>query len=88
MRICRYILLIATAGWLVAFLYILWNALRHGGVDAPLWLVVAILGPLCLNLVYVWYSQPGTNPGRLARLFSLWLDAKETELKNRAKHEG
>jgi hypothetical protein len=38
---------------------------------------------LVLNLAYLVLCPPG-NPSRLRTLFSLWLDAKERELRDRA----
>jgi hypothetical protein len=41
---------------------------------------------LVLNVVYLGSLAPRT-PTRLGKLFSLWLDAKEKELKDRASRK-
>jgi hypothetical protein len=49
-------------------------------------ILVGIGSGLVLNLIYVFFCPPfGTRPqSRLGRLGSLWLDAKERELRERA----
>ena len=40
-----------------------------------------------LNLIYLLFSKPSGSSGRIRQLFSLWLDAKETELRKRANKD-
>jgi hypothetical protein len=88
MRPLRYLLLVASLGWLVVIVYVIQDQYReYESPDVPLWV---FLIPVCLivNIVYVWFSHPGDiprGPSRISRIFSLWLDAKETELRARAK---
>jgi hypothetical protein len=50
-----------------------------------LWYPTVVIG-FALNLVYLIRCPPGISksPSRLRTLFSLWLDAKERELRDRA----
>ena len=62
-------LLLATGGWLVTFVPIQWQEYsRTGRLGGPAWIAALILGLLCLNLVYLWFSHPGRSAGRKGRL--------------------
>lgn len=82
MRWIRYVLLIGAAAGIVGLLY-LWR------INPPprdeRWIVFGIFVFLALNLYYLWVTPATGSEGRLGRLFRLWLDAKETELRSRAK---
>jgi hypothetical protein len=66
----------------VLFVYIL--ATEHSTEQQTLFGVAFVVG-LALNLVYLIRCPPGIpkSPSRLRKLFSLWLDAKEPELRDR-----
>jgi hypothetical protein len=49
-----------------------------------LWLFTAGAVGLGLNIVYLLAAPPRQKSGRTRRMVSLWLDAKESELRNRA----
>ena len=60
------------------------DALTESGPLTSLGLVV-ITGGLALNIAYLLVAGRGVGkPDRLMRLISLWLDAKEAELRRRA----
>jgi len=48
------------------------------------WFAPFIAG-FALNLIYLWNSRPEGRLGRVARLASFWLLAKERELKQRSR---
>ena len=87
MRLFRYVVLLASVGWLVLVLYAIGEDSRRSG-HIPPWVFLIPIS-LLLNIGYVWFSQPahGQKTSRIGQLFSLWLDAKETELKRRANPE-
>ena len=81
MNLLRYVLVAATLiilGWL---LYMF--ATVHTSHKLWFWFCVIVAG---LNVVYLVCSPPRIpkSPSRLRKLFSLWLDAKERELRDRA----
>jgi hypothetical protein len=79
----RYLLIIASAGT-AAFLTFVSLAKP---INAP-WTVAGFIVACVLNVAYLVLSGPPNNRARASRmsgLFGLWLDAKEAELKNRAK---
>ena len=84
MILVRYVLLISNATVLGLFGF---NIVQHphNYSRGDWWIAVALLGGLALNFGYLMISQPIRSPSRVGRLISLWLDAKEVELKARAK---
>jgi hypothetical protein len=82
MNLLRYVL--------VAFTLFCLGWLLHAHTTVPLgwqrllWLTFVI--GCVLNLVYLIRCPPGIpkSPSRLRKLVSLWLDAKERELRDRA----
>jgi hypothetical protein len=85
MRSLRYLIVLASLGWFALYWYAYVDDSRHGN-HWPWWFVL-MPTYLLLNILYVWLSAPQNqrSPSRIARLFSLWLDAKEAELRERAK---
>jgi len=83
MNLLRYVLVAGTLALLGFFLYVQATE-RLTGPDR-LVLPMVIIG-LVLNLVYLIRCPPGIpkSPSRLRKLVSLWLDAKERELRDRA----
>ena len=71
MRVFRYVMLLANAGVLIAFMTVLWREWPTM-TQSDIWLAALILVPGCFNLAYLWASLPG---GRIRRLISTWLDA-------------
>jgi hypothetical protein len=89
LNLLRYVLLVAT---LVVLGWILYNGATdpralHTG-QHWLWFLTFIIG-LALNVVYLLRCPPGIpkSPSRLRKLASLWLDAKERELRDRASKQ-
>jgi hypothetical protein len=80
MAILRYFLLIVTAICFADLNYELWK--DHRGVP---WFVYGIWVSLVLNFVYLAMATPEGPTWRLFRLIGLWFDAKESELRARAK---
>lgn len=58
------------------------NTSSYRGEDA---LILFLIGALCtLNFVYLLQTPtPNSTPNRLAKLASLWLEAKEADLRRR-----
>ena len=85
MNLLRYVLVVGTLAVLGFFLYVGYTIRRHWDFDEALWwwLCVIVAG---LNVVYLLSCPPGIpkSPSRLRKLVSLWLDAKERELRDRA----
>jgi hypothetical protein len=89
MRLVRYFIVLVSVGWLAFIVYSIADEERHGGHGhVPLWAYL-IPASILVNLVYVWFSRPRNDrqSNRIARMLSLWLDAKEAELQERAKHK-
>jgi hypothetical protein len=84
MVILRYVLMAGTTGLLGWFAYVIATGGYRGGGEL---VVPSLVIGFILNLVYLYFSQPAAagKQSRLARLVSLWLDAKEHELRDRAK---
>jgi hypothetical protein len=82
MTVLRYLLLIVTAICFVSLNYELWK--DHHNVP---WFVYGIWISLVLNFAYLTASAPKGQTWRLFGLVGLWLDAKESELRARAKRE-
>jgi uncharacterized membrane protein YhaH (DUF805 family) len=87
LRLTRYILIVASAAALIGILH----SIAVDGPTEPKWANFAVPAALILNLVYLLFGVKaeslGANaktPTRLFRLVSLWLDAKEAELRKRA----
>jgi hypothetical protein len=76
-RAIRYILIATSTVGLIWFLYLLKT------LGSPERWVFAIPIFLLLNLAYLLFGND-RKPSRLVRLVSLWLDAKEAELRKRA----
>jgi hypothetical protein len=86
MNLLRYVLVAATLAALGALFYTRATS-RPSPVDHTdilLWWMFLI--GLVLNLIYLVLCPPGIpkSPSRLRKLVSLWLDAKERELRDRA----
>ncbi len=80
-RLVRYILIASSTAALIAILH---DALTEHRTLTSLGLVVIPAG-LALNIAYLLVAGRGVGkPDRLIRLISLWLDAKEAELRSRA----
>jgi hypothetical protein len=81
MSMLRYVLMALTTAALGFFAY----AIAKYASDRVLSYSFVI--GLILNLVYLYFSHPAAagKQSRLARLVSLWLDAKERELRDRAE---
>jgi hypothetical protein len=78
----RYILIAASAATLIWFLYLL----KTLGPPPSTWLDFAIPAGLVLNLAYLLFAgNSSRKPSRLMKLVALWLDAKEAELRRRAR---
>jgi len=78
-RLTRYFLILAS----VAALIFILNAIgsMHRGVS---WVEIMVTGAVVVNLVYLLFGVvEAREPLRVLRLVSLWLDAKETELRRR-----
>jgi hypothetical protein len=93
MVILRYVLMALTTALLGHIAY--WTA-THKFPASERVLDYSVMIGLILNLVYLYFSHPAAarkqsrlghrlKQSRLARLVSLWLDAKERELRDRAK---
>jgi hypothetical protein len=80
MMILRYILLIVTAICFADLTFELWK-----GHHDVFWYVYGIWISLVLNFIYLSASTPKGSPWRLFRLIGLWFDAKESELRTRAR---
>jgi hypothetical protein len=80
MVILRYVLMAGTTAALGFFAYVIATHGRWG-------LAVMFIGGLILNLVFLYFSHPAAagKQSRFARLVRLWLDAKERDLRDRAK---
>jgi hypothetical protein len=85
MELFRYLMLLISVAWLGLLAVTFWD---HPPPGRNIGLILLIVASLVANIVYVWRSQPRTTgrpSDRIGRIVSLWLDAKETELRNRAK---
>jgi hypothetical protein len=87
-RAARYILIAASLAGIAAFLYVLSSIGPPHGVERWLWLFPVLAA---MNVAYLIVNAPqiarqitSREPSRIFRLFILWLDAKEAELKKRA----
>jgi hypothetical protein len=82
MQWLRYLMLLASVAWLAFYLY---NFRTSDGPEAGIY--ISMFAFLVLNIFYLLSSRPAQDhfPSRLSRLLSLWLDAKEHELRERAK---
>ena len=95
MKPLRYFLLIATA---ILFAVLSWNMgeqywkpphygdYGEGYPDVP-WFIWLIWVGLALNFFYLFSNSSKPSSGRISRLIGLWLDAKENELRSRAKRD-
>jgi hypothetical protein len=79
MELLRYFLMAASVGGSAFMFYIA----AHTGADQ--WKGISFAIGLAINFVYLAVSRRSTREPRLWRLFGLWLDAKESELRKRAK---
>lgn len=80
----RYVLIVSTATALMGMFYLI---IGSPVPLKPLWPAFVIPAGLLLNLTFLIYA--GTNSAtkpmtRIGRLFDLWLDAKESDLRKRA----
>jgi hypothetical protein len=80
MELLRYFLMAASVGGSAFMFYI---AATQGADDQ--WKGISFAIGLAINFVYLAVSRRSTREPRLWRLFGLWLDAKESELRKRAK---
>jgi hypothetical protein len=87
MKPLRYLLIAVTAICLIVLTYTMGDELvkkRHP--DIP-WFVWGIWISLALNFFYLASNNSKPSSGRISRLIGLWLDAKENELRSRAKRD-
>jgi len=84
MNLLRYVLVAATLSCLGLLLYMRTTSYHPDNTDLLLWWMFLI--GLVLNLIYLVCCPPSIpkRPSRLRKLVSLWLDAKERELRDRA----
>lgn len=75
MVVLRWVLIVATVALAIAG-----YAARFTG--APELMVIGFFA--VLNLVYLLSTSPDGSKGRIRRMFGLWVDAKEQDLKTRA----
>jgi hypothetical protein len=76
----RIILLIVTAGFFALAVY---SVATKGGSHDPTWLAYGVFTFLALNFIYLLLGNRPSN-WRISRLIGLWIDAKESELRQRA----
>ena len=82
MRILRYFLLAASV---IGIAFIVYGLNTYKTPPEGKVFIFAIAAALVLNFIYIFWSPPDNTMGsRYTRLWSLWLDAKERELKERA----
>jgi hypothetical protein len=82
MVVLRYVLIAAS----IITLGLIWHeAYVHH--PHPIWPAIVFPLFLILNIAYLVLSKSNKINSRISRLFHLWLDAKETELRNRAKRD-
>jgi hypothetical protein len=86
MRLYGYLVILGSLAWLAIVSYAILGDI-HRVSHEPLW-VFMIPASIMLNIVYVCFSlsMRDRQPNRIKRIFSLWLDAKEAELRDRAKN--
>jgi uncharacterized membrane protein len=83
MAALRIVLIVANA-LLFAFLLYLFINYAPSRINFGPWLLVGYLACFALNFIYLLLAPQKSN-SRLVRLIGLWLDAKESELRQRAK---
>jgi hypothetical protein len=84
MRILRYVTLLLSLIAFAPLSYAIiedWSRQPH---DVPWWAYLILLS-IALNFIYALLSGTPLPIGRLGRIVALWLDAKETELRDRAE---
>ncbi len=88
MRVLRIVLLLASAAGLVFVCYQL--STRPGLRSPEPQIAVGVAIMFALNILYLLACPPGTrsSTSRLGKLLDLWLEAKESELRERAKPKG
>jgi hypothetical protein len=85
MNFLRYLLIIASAAGAAFPLYLLVFESSSGSLVEHLIVASYVIG-LLLNIIYLLYSRRGSDSvSRFARLFRLWLDVKERELRDRLR---
>jgi hypothetical protein len=84
MRVLRILLLVMTASVLFLITY---GAITEQIRDTDVRFAGVVACASILNLIYLLFSKPSGSSGRIRQLFSLWLDAKETELRKRANKD-
>jgi cytochrome c oxidase assembly factor CtaG len=77
MRVLRILLLVMTASVLFLITY---GAITEQIRDTDVRFAGVVACAFILNLIYLLFSKPSGASARIRQLFSLWLDAKETEL--------
>jgi hypothetical protein len=80
-RAIRYLLVATSIAGLIWFLYLLKTLAPPSGSER---LVYAIPAFFILNIAYLLFGDD-RKPPRLVGLLRLWLEAKEAELRRRAK---
>ena len=84
MEFLRYLLIIASAAGAAFPLYLL--MFERGGSPAERFIVARYAIGLLLNFIYLLYSRRrADSASRFVRLFRLWLDVKERELRDRLR---
>ena len=83
MKIIRYILVVGSVGWLG---FVIYNVMTRGFPrrNDEFFVVGLFVGYVILCLVYCLLSESRGDQSRIARIVSLWFDAKERELRERA----
>lgn len=84
MKWLRYLLLVSSVGILLFVLFAM-QVEASRMLSSEIALAFAIVTALTLNIVYLAAVRPaGGRESRALRIFRLWLDAKENELRRRA----
>ena len=82
MRALRILLIITSAGGIAFMFYVLATTPKRD--NEGFWVAIGVAIWLSLNLLYLLKGSSNIGSSRLSRLGSLWLDAKERELRERA----
>ena len=83
----RYFLIIVTAVFFMFLTYAMGDELLTRRPPGIPWFVYGIWISLALNLFYLVLNSSEHSLGRISKIIGLWLDAKENELRSRAKRE-
>lgn len=75
-------LIAASAVGVLASVFIL-KGMRYGASTEEITLTLVVGFGLLANFIYLLSSSASDQTGRIGRLFGLWIQAKEADLKNR-----